>query len=128
MVRFGSDSGGVKMISGIQEGVKGYKQIHLKKFSKVISHNLRLLALSRDLPLYELHDQIITDFTENAKFVGLPALSDQCSYNVFISPKAQERVAALSASLKIPESEIFYSALYTFAAKNNLSKPLDRAG
>ncbi|EBM1788538.1 hypothetical protein DVL38_23315 [Salmonella enterica] len=146
-------------MSGKREGVKGYKQIHLKKFSKTISHNLRLLALSRDLPQYELHDKIITDFIEDAEMIQQPpvidqsaenvssadtqeltaALSarlviqqpplvDQCGYNVFIGPEAQERAAALSAKLKIPESEIFYSALFAFADRYKLSQPLDKVG
>ena len=143
-------------MSGKREGVKGYKQIHLKKFSKTISHNLRLLALSRE---YELHDKIITDFIEDAEMIQRPpvidqsaenvsstdtqelaaALSarlviqqpplvDQCGYNVFIGPEAQERAAALSAKLKIPESEIFYSALFAFADRYKLSQPLDKVG
>lgn len=112
-------------MSGKREGVKGYKQIHLKRFSKAISHNLRLLALSRDLTLYELHDKIITDFIDKAELIKQPTVSDQCGYNVFIGPKAQERAAALSAKLNIPESEIFYSALFAFADKYQLSEPLD---
>ncbi|EIK6010616.1 hypothetical protein LKA79_004644, partial [Salmonella enterica] len=86
-------------MSGKRDGVKGYKQIHLKRFSKTISHNLRLLALSRDLPLYELHDKIITDFIEDAEMIQQPPVIDQCGYNVFIGPKAQEQAAALSAKL-----------------------------
>lgn len=112
-------------MSGKREGVRGYKQIHLKKFSKTISHNLRLLALSRDLPLYELHDKIITDFINDAELIQQPQVEDQCSYNVFIGPTAQERAAALSAKLNIPESEIFYSALFAFADRYKLSEPLD---
>ncbi|PXW50352.1 hypothetical protein DFO55_12423 [Grimontella sp. AG753] len=112
-------------MSGKREGVKGYKQIHLKKFSKAISHNLRLLALSRDLTLYELHDKIITDFIDDAEMIQQPNVIDQCGYNVFIGPQAQERAAALSAKLNIPESEIFYSALFAFADKYQLSEPLD---
>ncbi|AXC88514.1 hypothetical protein PZE02_003454 [Salmonella enterica subsp. enterica serovar Vitkin] len=115
-------------MSGKRDGVKGYKQIHLKRFSKTISHNLRLLALSRDLPLYELHDKIITDFIEDAEMIQQPPVIDQCGYNVFIGPKAQEQAAALSAKLKIPESEIFYSALFAFADRYKLSEPLDKVG
>lgn len=111
-------------MSGKREGVKGYKQVHLKKFSKAISHNLRLLALSRGLSLYELHDKIITEYIDRSEMIPTPQVIDQCGYNVFIGPEAQERAAALSARLNIPESEIFYSALFAFADRYKLSEPL----
>ncbi|EJJ0671701.1 hypothetical protein C3D80_20230 [Cronobacter sakazakii] len=107
-------------------GVKGYKQIVLKKFSKIISHNLRLLALSRDLNLYELHDQIVDDFlNDTPEALVEPQGTDGHLYNVFVGPEVQQRAAALSAKLNVPESEIVYSALVTFADKLQLSQPLN---
>lgn len=107
------------------DGVRGYKQISLKKFSKTISHNLRLLALSRGLNLYELHDQIVDDYTKQTPSeLVKPEQTDKCHYNVFLGQAVQEQVSALADILKVPESEIIYSALITYADKLELNVPL----
>ncbi|MBD5760112.1 hypothetical protein [Citrobacter freundii] len=124
------------------EGVKGYKQIHFKRFSKVISHNLRLLALSRDLNLYELHTQIISDYVAKKRTLQIqkrgyalygeqqsqdnPDPTPEGAYNIFISPEAQQQASELSAKLHVTESDIFYSALVTFAHEHKLSQPLEK--
>ena len=98
------------------KGVKGYKQIHLKKFSKTISHNLKLLALSREINLYELHSQIIADFVKSDILpLVVPQETDTVTYNVFVKQEEMDRVSELSSRLKVTESEIFFSALVNFA-------------
>lgn len=91
------------------KGVKGYKQIHLKKFSKTISHNLKLLALSREINLYELHSQIIADFVKSDILpLVVPQETDTVTYNVFVKQEEMDRVSELSSRLKVTESEIFF--------------------
>lgn len=117
------------------DGVRGYKQISLKKFSRAISHNLKLLALSRDLNLYELQNQIVEEFItvqgdQLEAFIKThgqlikPELIDKNHYNVFLEPKVSKLTSTLSEQLKVSESEIVYSALVTYADKLELSKPL----
>ncbi|MDM2765702.1 hypothetical protein [Citrobacter sp. Cpo150] len=124
------------------DGVKGYKQIHFKRFSKVISHNLRLLAMSRDLNLYELHTQIISDYVANKRTIQIqkkdyalygeqqiqntPDTTPEGAYNIFISPEAQQQASELSAKLHVTESDILYSALVSFAREHKLSQPLEK--
>ncbi|WP_303745449.1 hypothetical protein [Enterobacter hormaechei] len=118
------------------EGVRGYKQISLKKFGKAISHNLKLLALSRDLNQYELQNQIVEDFLYNPQTTEQlirakatdqmirPELADKNHYNVFLRPDVYQLTSAMSERLKVPESEIVYAALVVYADKLELSKPL----
>ncbi|EDK1561885.1 hypothetical protein [Enterobacter hormaechei] len=107
------------------KGVRGYKQIHLKKFSRTISHNLKLLALSREINLYELHGQIIAEYINGDTLpLAEPQANDQASYNVFVGQEALKRVEELSSRLDVPESEIFFSALVNYADKYNLSQEL----
>lgn len=107
------------------KGVKGYKQIHLKKFSKTISHNLKLLALSREINLYELHSQIIADFVKSDILpLVVPQETDTVTYNVFVKQEEMDRVSELSNRLKVTESEIFFSALVNFAKEYNLNQEL----
>ncbi|MCL6336321.1 hypothetical protein EXT65_21245 [Pectobacterium carotovorum subsp. carotovorum] len=109
------------------EGVRGYKQISLKKFSKAISHNLKLLALSRDLNLYELQNQIVAEFISDMNKLDqlvTPALADKSHYNVFLGIEVHKLTSALSEQLKVPESEIVYSALVSYADRLALSEPL----
>lgn len=118
------------------EGVRGYKQISLKKFGKAMSHNLKLLALSRDLNQYELQNQIVADFLNNPKTteeliktkssdqIIRPELADKNHYNVFLRPEVYQLTCALSERFRVPESEIVYAALVVYADKFALSKPL----
>ncbi|EOR7867374.1 hypothetical protein FYL99_RS20085 [Escherichia coli] len=107
------------------KGVRGYKQIHLKKFSKTISHNLKLLALSREINLYELHGQIIAEYIKSDILpLTVPLATDKATYNVFVGQEEMKRVEELSHRLHVPESEIFFSALVNFADKHNLSQEL----
>lgn len=108
------------------KGVRGYKQIHLKKFSKPISHNLKMLALSREINLYELHSQIISDYVmSETRSLAEPQDNDVTGgYNIFVDQETLKRVEELSSRLHVPESEIFYSALVTFADKHNLNQAL----
>ena len=106
------------------QGVRGYKQISLKRFSRTISHNLTLLALSRGQNLYELHDQIVGEFVCSEANLIKPIVNETYSYNVFIGPEAQELATSLSMKLKVTESEIIYSALVSFADKLLLNHSL----
>ena len=45
-------------------------------------------------------------------------------YNIFVDQETLKRVEELSSRLHVPESEIFYSALVTFADKHNLNQAL----
>lgn len=118
------------------EGVRGYKQISLKKFGKAISHNLKLLALSRDQNQYELQNQIVADFLVSPKITAQlikakasdqlirPELADKNHYNVFLRPEVYQLTCALSERFSVPESEIVYTALVAYADELALSKPL----
>lgn len=103
--------------------VKDFKKVTLKRFRRTISDNLKLLAMSRDLKLYELHDRIISETlqTGDIKFTQ-PGKDDTYLYNVFIGPEAQLITSSLAATLKKPESDIIYSALVAYADKLKLNE------
>lgn len=106
-------------------GVKTMKKTALKRFNKTIAHNLRLLALSRQQTLYQLQNQIVSDYvnSRNKKIsCEKPAINDAYSYNVFIEPDVQEKASLLAERSNLTPTEIIFTALMTYASQHNLDK------
>lgn len=106
-------------------GVKTMKKTALKRFNKVIAHNLRLLALSRQQTLYQLQNQIVSDYVNRRSrkiSCEKPAPNDAYSYNVFIEPDVQEKASLMAERSNLTPTEIIFTALMTYAYQHNLDK------
>ena len=107
-------------------GVKSMKKTALKRFNKTIAHNLRLVALSREQSLYQLQNQIVSDYLQSRRSRKIscekPAPNDTYSYNVFIEPEVQAKALEMAERSHVTPTEVIFTALMAYAHQHNLDR------
>ncbi|MDE9487511.1 hypothetical protein [Xenorhabdus bovienii] len=116
------------MINEQTNNVQMMKHVTLERLSKVIANNLKLLAKSRSLPLYELQNQIVKAFLlkhAETKIRYVPSTHDDKNrYNVFVSDSVFAQIQNRGIEDQKSNAQIVYNAIIFYARVNGLNNKL----
>ncbi|CNF98486.1 hypothetical protein [Yersinia enterocolitica] len=108
--------------------VRMMKHVTLERLSKVIANNLKLLAKSRNLSLYELQNQIVEAFLlkhAETEIRYVPSTHDDKNrYNVFVSNSVFTQILNRGIEAQKSNAEIVYNAIICYARVNGLNNKL----
>ncbi|UIN19268.1 hypothetical protein [Yersinia ruckeri] len=108
--------------------VRMMKHVTLERLSKVIANNLKLLAKSRNLSLYELQNQIVEAFLLKHAETEIryePSIHDDKNrYNVFVSNSVFAQIQSRGVKDQKSNAEIAYNAIICYARANGLNNKL----